>query len=185
VLVPLIVLAPGCGASTGPSVARMGATTTTTAMTTTNASAATGSDPALAYARCMRSHGVPAFPDPASGGGFFFKTGSGVDPSLPGFKSAQASCKGLIPGGGPPAAGTSTRPDSGALAHFDAVAKCMRRHGISDFPDPTTTVPAAPAGGGVISIINGVVLTFPHTIDTRSPAFVKSAGACGFPLHNH
>jgi hypothetical protein len=44
-------------------------------------------------------------------------------------------------------------PDNGAgrvLAEFEAYANCMRSHGISDFPDPTTS-----PGGGVSFQING------------------------------
>jgi hypothetical protein len=68
------------------------------------------------------------------------------------------------------------------------VAQCMRRHGVSDFPDPRTSVPANPfpAGTtGVISDIDGVILVFPAEIDTSSPAFAHAAKACAFPLHNH
>ena len=47
------------------------------------------------------------------------------------------------------------------------VAECMRRHGITDFPDPRTSVPPHALAGvdGVISDIDGVVLVFPSTID--------------------
>jgi hypothetical protein len=67
------------------------------------------------------------------------------------------------------------------------VSQCMRRRGISDFPDPKTSVPSDPFGGGtgVISDINGVILVFPDTIDQQSRAFTQAAAACGFPLHKH
>ena len=67
------------------------------------------------------------------------------------------------------------------------VAQCMRRHGISDFPEPRTSVPPHALDGfvGVISDIDGVILVFPSTIDEQSPEFVRAAAACGFPLHNH
>jgi hypothetical protein len=65
------------------------------------------------------------------------------------------------------------------------VAQCMRQHGITDFPDPRTTVPSLPAGGGVISDIEGVIFFFPASTDSQSPAFTRAAKACGFPLHNH
>ena len=55
--------------------------------------------------RCMRSHGVPNFPDPqfqtAPGGGFGVKIGGpGVNPSSPAFQAAQKAC-GKIFGGAP------------------------------------------------------------------------------------
>ena len=69
------------------------------------------------------------------------------------------------------------------------VAQCMRRRGISNFPDQSTSVPANPfpdgSSGGVISDIEGVIVVFPDTIDTQSPQFVRGAAACRFPLHNH
>jgi hypothetical protein len=68
---------------------------------------------AVKYAACMRSHGVPNFPDPqvsTSGGGVGIKIGgpgSEINPSAPAFKSAQASCLPLmrkfLPGGPLPA----------------------------------------------------------------------------------
>jgi hypothetical protein len=61
----------------------------------------------------------------------------------------------------------------------------MRRHGISDFPDPTTTVPSLRGFVGVISDIEGAILVFPASLDTQSPLFKQAAAACGFPLHNH
>jgi hypothetical protein len=66
------------------------------------------------------------------------------------------------------------------------VAQCMRRHGISNFPDPSATFPShPPAGGGVISDRDGVILVFPDTIDEQSPLFTRAAAACGFQLTNH
>ena len=190
------LLAAGCGGSKSPSIASIGTTTSTGAAgstNTTSGAASSGSAPSqtqlqqdsLKYAECMRANGVPNFPDPKAGGGFLFQVGTGIDPSSPPFKTAQAKCRKLLPGGGPPGPGSTTHPSAQALAQMVKVAQCMRRHGISAFPDPRTTVPPFPAGGGVISIIDGVILVFPATIDTQSPAFTRAATACKFPLHNH
>ncbi len=132
----------------------------------------------------MRSHGVPNFPDPSAGGGFQF--GAGANPSSPAFRAAQAKCEKLI-GGGPPGPGSTTHPSAEALAQMVAVAKCMRRHGVSGFPDPRTSVPSnfAAAGGGVIADRDGVILLFPATLDMQSPLFLRAAAACGFRLTNH
>ena len=136
----------------------------------------------------MRANGVPHFPDPSPGGGFLFQTGTGVDPSSPAFKAAQAKCMKLMPGGGL-TPGSTTHPSAQWLAQMVKAARCMRRHGISGFPDPTTTIPSNPfaagSGGGVISDIDGAVFVFPATLDMQSPAFVRAAAACKFPLHNH
>jgi hypothetical protein len=53
----------------------------------------------LKYAQCMRSHGVPRFPDPKAGGAMTLGTKSGVDPNTPQFQSAQKTCQKLVPGG--------------------------------------------------------------------------------------
>jgi hypothetical protein len=58
---------------------------------------------ALRFSACMRSHGVPSFPDPDfSQGGVRLKLDakSGLDPSSPQFKAAQNACKRLLPGKG-------------------------------------------------------------------------------------
>jgi hypothetical protein len=138
---------------------------------------------ALAYAKCMRAKGVPSFPDPSGGGGLF-RVGTGVDPSSPAFKTAQAKCRKLMPGGG---IGSGPPPSAQTLARFVKVARCMREHGIFEFPDPMTSVPSDPfhGGYGVISDIEGVIFVFPSEIDEQSPAFKQAASACTFPLHNH
>lgn len=54
---------------------------------------------ALKFSACMRSHGVPKFPDP-TGGGIKITSRQGVDPDSPQFKSAVQTCRKLLPGGG-------------------------------------------------------------------------------------
>ena len=139
---------------------------------------------ALAYAKCMRASGVPNFPDPSAGGGFQFHAMRGLINS-PLFKAAQAKCHKLLP----PGPGSGPPPSRQTLAKFLSIARCMRRHGVPDFPDPRTSVPPNPfgsdSGGGVISDVEGVILIFPSTIDQQSPAFTRAAAACAFPLHNH
>jgi hypothetical protein len=52
----------------------------------------------LANAQCMRTHGVPNFPDPQfSGGGVEVRLGGGLDPSSPAFQAAQKACQKLLP----------------------------------------------------------------------------------------
>jgi hypothetical protein len=53
----------------------------------------------LAFARCMRAHGVPDFPDPSGQAGQL-GPGSGIDPDSPQFQSAlNGPCKLLAPAG--------------------------------------------------------------------------------------
>ncbi len=64
---------------------------------------------ALAFAKCMRSHGLPHFPDPvasipAGSGpiislrGMMFRPGPGLDPRSPAFAQAAAHCGVRLPG---------------------------------------------------------------------------------------
>jgi hypothetical protein len=58
---------------------------------------------ALAYAACIRKHGVPSFPDPkASRGGGIEWGDLGVDPASPVLRAAEQACWKLVPGGPPP-----------------------------------------------------------------------------------
>ena len=47
---------------------------------------------ALTFARCMRAHGVPSFPDPTFSGGPQAGPPAGVDPQSPAFRSAARAC---------------------------------------------------------------------------------------------
>jgi hypothetical protein len=49
---------------------------------------------ALKFAKCMRTHGVPHFPDPRfpAGGGIALATSAGVDANAPAFRHAQQVC---------------------------------------------------------------------------------------------
>jgi hypothetical protein len=167
-----------CGdRSASPEVASVGSSSTTT----TVAPAGLASNAGLVYAKCIRSHGVPNFPDPNASGGFSF--GAGVNPQSPAFKSAQAACQKLI--GGLPSPGSTTHPSAEALAQMLKISRCMRRHGISDFPDPTTSMPSSMSSFEYVSDRDGVILAFPRGFDDQSPQFTRAAGACGFKLTNH
>ena len=80
-----------------------------------------------------------------------------------------------------PGPGTTTHPSAQTMAHWRAVARCMRRHGVSGFPDPTTSVPSNPAGKyGMIADRDGAILAIPATINTDSTAFMQATTTCGF-----
>src|SRR6201999_1001596 len=98
----------------------------------------------LSFSRCMRSHGVPHFPDPQAQGGIEITPGDGINPGSPAMQSAQQSCKHLLPGGGP----GNQKASEQAKQRLLAIAKCMRAHGIQTFPDPTTSQPSQAGGGG-------------------------------------
>jgi hypothetical protein len=134
---------------------------------------------ALAFSKCMRSHGVPNFPDPSGSGNHIELLGSssGINMQSPTFQSAQTSCNRLLPGGGP----GSGPPSAQAHAQLLQISECMRRHGISSFPDPQTgSPPSNPAGYSAIIGRGGYFLAIPSSIDPRSPAFTHAAAACNF-----
>lgn len=90
---------------------------------------------AVAFSACMRSRGLRGFPDPATPA---FKLA--LAPSSahsPGFLSAYAVCRHLLPDDGVP--GPGPPPDPGQIAAFVAFARCLRGHGFPSFPDPTST----------------------------------------------
>jgi hypothetical protein len=179
----------GCGGSstTSPSVAHLssgkGASTASSeGRGSSPESPASLQQAMVAFAKCVRANGVPNFPDPSSGSGGFPVHARGLINS-PLFKAAQAKCHKLVPegpGSGPP-------PSPQTLARFLNIARCMRRHGVSDFPDPRTSAPPNPLGSGIVELsdIEGVILLFPSTIDQQSPVFTRAAATCAFPLHNH
>jgi len=61
----------------------------------------------LAYAQCMRAHGLPDFPIPKSSGSSSFTGQLGGDPDSPAAR-ANAACKHLLPGGSTGTGGSAT-----------------------------------------------------------------------------
>jgi hypothetical protein len=126
----------------------------------------------------MRTHGVPDFPDPGSGGGFHIPDNFGINPQSPAFQAAQGACFKLFPGGGPGRAGVSEARKQMMLK----LARCMRGHGISAFPDPSSTPPSASQAGrgGIAFGAPGAFISVSQTM-IQSPGFKQAAAACGFP----
>jgi hypothetical protein len=140
------------------------------------ASASNSSPQLLTFAKCMRSHGVPSWPDP-SGEGFHI-TGWEIDPSSPAFKAAQSACSKLWSGGGP----RSPHPTAQQIEIARQISVCMRQRGVSGFPDPILTRPSNPTSYSIILDLSGVVLAVPRTINPSSTGFVQAANACHFGL---
>jgi hypothetical protein len=166
------------GGPVSPGVASIAAhSTPTTASVAASSPDASMYTDELKYSECVRAHGVPNFPDPNAGGGF--SVSPGIDRSAPAF----AECQKLLPGGG--GLGAAQAPTAQALSRMLKVSQCMRRHGISDFPDPRSTIPPLSPSIGVIADRDGVILVFPHGFDEQSPQFMQAAAACGFQVTNH
>jgi hypothetical protein len=71
---------------------------------------------ALKYATCMRSNGVPGFPDPNGEGLIQIKNAIGVlDPSSPQFQTAATACKSLDNGFGEQSSVAAPAPGSGGV----------------------------------------------------------------------
>ncbi len=135
-LLALLLAACGGGPSASPGIASIGSGPTTT----TTTPAANGGLPnreqayseLLAYSQCMRSHGVPSFPDPQlSGNGI--KLASPANHSSPPFASAAKTCAHLLPNGGAAPSAAQLAAITARLLEF---AACMRSHGVPSFPDP-------------------------------------------------
>jgi hypothetical protein len=82
--------------------------------------------------------------------------------------------------GGPLSPGATTHPSAQTMAQWDGVAQCMRRHGVSGFPYPTTSVPSNLTGDSVVADRDGAIMVIPDTINMPSPTFTRAVSTCGF-----
>jgi hypothetical protein len=110
-----------------------------------NAGDSSSSPSAVSYSHCMRSHGVPNYPDPSNGslpkgGGDAFGVSSSV------FSAAQNACHHLLPNAGSFQEQASQCSLAGdcppavvqqMMAIDRKFAQCMRSHGVPNWPDPT------------------------------------------------
>jgi hypothetical protein len=116
----------------------------------------------VAYSDCMRSHGVPNFPDPSSSNGI---PKDKIPVGSPQFLTASSACMHLMPtsGLGPQDAAQPTRT---RVADALAFARCMRRHGFASFPDPTNQEQLTPE------------MVTAAGIDLHQPRLLRAALAC-------
>jgi hypothetical protein len=160
------LLAAGCGRGAGsPQVASVASSTTAT--TTANPTAQNG---LLAFSQCMRSNGMPNFPDPQryAGGNVkltLHQLGSGSSH----FQAAMSACNHLLPANGAGGSQETAAQQRTRVADGLSFADCMRRHGVARFPDPSAegdlTVEMVEAQG--IDVHSPVVL---HAVQTCLPA---------------
>jgi signal transduction histidine kinase len=107
--------------------------------------------------------------------GFVFSLQNGTT-----IASGQSGSVSAPPSGGLPLPGAITRPSARAMAQWLGVAQCMRQHGVSRFPNPTTSVPKNLASVGSVDDRDGAIIVIPYTVNQESPAFIHAATACGF-----
>ena len=127
---------------------------------------------ALAFAGCMRDHGVPSFPDPGAGGGGIDLAGAGLNARSPAFQSAHKACARLAPRGAP---GGIRATESQFLAAL-RFAKCMRANGYPDFPDPTR---ADSPPGPILIVGQGMFFRVSPSFDPEIPPASRVVAACG------
>lgn len=129
----LALLAAGCG-GTSSRLPMASITNPGSAGQPHRLAPATASEAAAAAkaARCMRSHGIPNFPDPILGGHFGIDAASGIDPGTPQFKAAYLYCGTRYLHLHPPSPAELAQRNVAAVKY----SHCMRAHGVSDFPDP-------------------------------------------------
>jgi hypothetical protein len=150
------LLAAACGGTSAPGVANVGSSTTT----------ATAQGGLVAYAHCMRAHGVRGFPDPSAGQGIPkgpVVAASEANPQA--FNAAQAACGALLPNGSlaPQQTAEQTRT---RIADWLSFAGCMHRHGFASFPDPDAE--------GHLS----VAMVEAQGIDVHSPVVLRAIATC-------
>jgi len=116
---------------------------------------------AEAYSQCMRSHGVPNFPDPVltPSGGYGYRT-TGIDPNSAAFQGGLQACKAL-PSPWQPTGQHLSPAQQGAWLSW---ANCIRAHGVPNFPDPTFS------GGDAVQISGAG--------GSSSPQFQSAMDAC-------
>jgi hypothetical protein len=149
-------LAAGCGGSGSPRVATVASTTTTATTTSHSELSAT-----VAFSQCMRSHGVPNFPDPQHfAGGNVKLTIHNLAPS----QSALSACGHLLPTNR--GSQETARQRQTQLADELSFARCMRSRGVARFPDPTAQ------GELTVAMVQA------QGIDVHSPAVLRVVQAC-------
>jgi hypothetical protein len=130
----LALLAAACG-SNSPGAARGGS----------SGNSAPAS--AVAYSSCMRSHGVPEYPDPGSNGNLPKGNAQDFGVSNSQYQAAERACQHLLPDGDTTFIASLTQClETGdclpavvqrALTEGTKFAQCMRNDGVPNWPDPT------------------------------------------------
>jgi hypothetical protein len=164
------LLATACGGGSSPASSAAGGSTAAgkssaaTGGSSSSGGATTRAQGALAYAGCMRSHGVPSFPDPDSGGNFNLSN----DPVSSQETTANQACNRLL-NVGTQLSAAQTQHTLGQLLKY---SQCMRAHGVPNFPDPQlTTGGIGEPGGFTFDTVN-------LNLNQKSPQYQSAAQAC-------
>ena len=122
----------------------------------------------LAFSKCMRASGVPSFPDLSNNGMRIDGSGqtisvNGVSVNAPAFLTARQKCQRYMPHTQTSQAQSAQQTQRGLQ-----FARCMRSHGVPNFPDPK--IITGPAGNQQ-AYLPGVNL--------QAPAVQAAEKACG------
>jgi hypothetical protein len=165
--IALALLAAACGGAPGSHLAQLGSTATKSS--TSSSAAAVQQNGMLAFSRCMRSHGVPNFPDPNSSGALPKSQVDQLEASSPQFPPAHRACEHLLPNGGQP---TQAQVQQ-AWNDMRNFARCMRSHGVPNWPDPAATSQQD----------QRPFFHVPDSIDPDAPQITTKIRACQHVLH--
>ena len=184
VLAGAVLLVAGCGgSSSSPGVAHLGSNTSSSAdpgsggdsSSPESESSASAQQKIIAFSHCMRTHGVPEFPEPSEGHVLLRSSDrnghvTGINPQSAQFQAASKACAKLSPKGGkPPSPAEQAKLQEKALLF----SQCMRTHGVPSFPDPEFS-----SSGGGVGIHIGGRKGGPSRIDPSSPQFQAAQKAC-------
>jgi hypothetical protein len=116
---------------------------------------------AVAYAKCVRQHGFPSFPDPTSNGAF--PNNGNLDLNSPQLQTAENACKNLEPA-------PNTSQYQQGYQQLLKYSACMRSHGVPNYPDP---------------VLNNTGVSIPlkvgtgsGEVNTKSSQFTTAEAAC-------
>jgi hypothetical protein len=154
----LVLLAAACGgspSSAGSSTRSGGAST----------AGGTTSSQLLAFARCVRSHGVANYPDPNSSGKLPTATPQQLGVSSSQYQTAENACQHLLPNGDGGPTQAQVQQQRNSLLPY---ARCMRAHGVPNFPDPDSR--------GHLDVGAGT------NVPVNTPQFQRAFGACKHTL---
>jgi hypothetical protein len=177
-----LAAAVACGSLALVALAGCGSSSNNPGTTTGSSTSPHGiADAAYRYAACMRSHGVPNFPDPhvsvsSSGNGTSTAVavqvgGGGINPKSPAVRAAGKDCNKILPGPGGQSAAQLAAQQHNREVDMLSFAQCMRGRGIASFPDPTVQ------GRLTLAMVNGA------GVDLHAPQTLKAALACAPASH--
>jgi hypothetical protein len=117
----------------------------------------------------MRSHGVANFPDPEIGGELPKSQVARLAAGNPAFAASHRACAHLLPNSNQP----SQAQVQQAWNDMRIFARCMRSHGVPNWPDPTFTSAQD----------HRPFFNTPANIDPNAPLITTRIASCRHVMH--